>query len=953
MKKLIFILLLIAGLTPSVFGQYTAAVRFGSGAPAYTPSSVKKESYLYYDQINQRFWTYNPSVSKWEMEALEYANGTPASSIDSRVKFIVDTSQATSRIFLRKNNVWTLLSTGGGGGAATVVTAPTILGDGSGGTPLRVDTGAYKIATKTDVTFAYDIYTGASYSGIPSVLAIGKKYLLVNGIDTTEATKVSATVFNANEVRGYVGSTPPTYIRDGVNYINLKNAHWKNANLSVIAGETVDFTYQNTAWKPLKGYVTPEDCGAKGDGVTDDLLAFRAMLKSNYPLSLPTGNYRISDTLGINRAGVDLTGYGVKITQTTADKGVFYVKQPNVVIRGFELIGLFSSVVVPANTYNAFAITSTNASNLKIENNIIHGFGVGGMWLPNAPHAIIKDNLIYGNCLTADVGDATDIHMWAGSEGAQILNNRCFSNNSQGIFNIAGGDELVISGNQCTPKDPITFINIDTALIKRRHGIVVNYNQSIVKNSEITNNIVSNTNWTGIYLTGADSVINVLISGNVLSRNGLVDGNSLSGGICVLSNPKNLLISNNTISEYKNRLNGTGGITFLPGSSGANATFADSASCTITGNNINYCTTGIAFGGLSTNIIASNNVIKNFTIKSIGITTIPGIAHVGGYTINNNNFETASSLGATGFISIDLQASTKKVLIINNTFRATGTTKDTGIVSNYHPKIIINNNRFYNLTTAVYSGGYISTSLNNSSYNNFVDCTTAYDISATAVGNGYYYYKNDVFENTTNTALSSIGSKAVFNKNLHIQEINSGTGIVCLESTTDLLINGYSTLSSFAITLKSSPIAGDVLKIYFGGYVASGGIQVTGATTFVGGTVYGDAIPNGVRSGDQIHVFYDPTLLAWRSKYLPYNNSILIGIGSAVLVAGTVTIANASITANSRITLNYTTKTSGVNVLIVASKTVGVGFTVEAIVPAGTTIAATDNNTFNYTISNQ
>lgn len=104
---IVLILLFVSGFLFAQTGTYTASVRFGNGAPAFTPSVSKKESMMYYDNTNKRFWTYNGTT--WEMEAIEYFNGVPANSVDPKVKFGIDTNNVQPTIYLRKNSVWAAL----------------------------------------------------------------------------------------------------------------------------------------------------------------------------------------------------------------------------------------------------------------------------------------------------------------------------------------------------------------------------------------------------------------------------------------------------------------------------------------------------------------------------------------------------------------------------------------------------------------------------------------------------------------------------------------------------------------------------------------------------------------------------------------------------------------------------------------------------------------------------
>jgi hypothetical protein len=125
MRHWLFILALFL-IPPSVSGQYSATVRFGKGSPSYSPDTAKRESTLYFDITNQRLfnWAY---AKGWEVRTLEYVSGTPSNSIDSRVKFAVDSLSSPPKIYTRKGGVW-YEQVGTGGGGSTTFTYVDVTG---------------------------------------------------------------------------------------------------------------------------------------------------------------------------------------------------------------------------------------------------------------------------------------------------------------------------------------------------------------------------------------------------------------------------------------------------------------------------------------------------------------------------------------------------------------------------------------------------------------------------------------------------------------------------------------------------------------------------------------------------------------------------------------------------------------------------------------------------------
>lgn len=263
MKNIKFLLftILFSLFTMTAAAQYTAAVRFGTGAPTYVPNVVKKQSVKYTDTATGEEYTY--TAGAW-VKSSNTVYPTPVNNVlptnnavSLRNKFITDT--LLNKFYIDFNGV------------------------------------SYSIGSD-------EIFAGTSFANIPAVLKIGGKFRLINGTDTTEITKVNATTFNADEIRGYVGSVPPTYISSGTNRINLLSAVWKNPNINTITNEPVNFIYQHGTWKPEKNYLSAFDFGAKGDSITDDAPALRNLIayyagKTCYIDNPPTA-YLIGSSLG-------------------------------------------------------------------------------------------------------------------------------------------------------------------------------------------------------------------------------------------------------------------------------------------------------------------------------------------------------------------------------------------------------------------------------------------------------------------------------------------------------------------------------------------------------------------------------------------------------------------------------------------------------------------------------
>ena len=85
--------------------------------------------------------------------------------------------------------------------------------------------------------------------------------------------------------------------------------------------QQADATLQNSI-NLLSVYVTPEMFGAVGDGITDDTLAIQSAIDSNSVVVIPQGEYKITDSLVIDKT-ITLICYGIICNYATTPAFIF------------------------------------------------------------------------------------------------------------------------------------------------------------------------------------------------------------------------------------------------------------------------------------------------------------------------------------------------------------------------------------------------------------------------------------------------------------------------------------------------------------------------------------------------------------------------------------------------------------------------------------------------------
>lgn len=423
------------------------------------------------------------------------------------------------------------------------------------------------------------------------------------------------------------------------------------------------------------------DYGATGNGTTDDTAAIQAAINSlsasGGQVLFPAGTYKVTSTITLS-SNIALVGNAKSVINLNVTEiGLSIpVSGTNITVSDLSFTGTCARVISSAPT--------GVCTNIKILNNTISGAtlaGAGytsGIFLLGASNCLVEGNILTGNGLGANNGFCADIAFYAPNSSSvgmrnKILNNTCKS--TQVIFNFLAFNisNCLISGNfisgaktSTTNNDGYGIVVYDTASYTLPYSLT-NFNT-------ISNNTVTGTQGTGIYVASCD---NTTITGNTVSYVGAVqlDPTLPVGGIVL----NGLFSSQNTITGNTISSSGKDGIV-----SSSNTT------TTISGNTISASGQhGIHLRGLNQSISVVGNNISASTNRGI----FDDLAAKTYITISGNS---VYSSGSTG---IEINGMTKSV--ISGNVSANNSLK--GIVSNGNYNSITDNVLFDN-TDGAFSG---------------------------------------------------------------------------------------------------------------------------------------------------------------------------------------------------------------------------------------------------------
>jgi hypothetical protein len=529
-----------------------------------------------------------------------------------------------------------------------------------------------------------------------------------------------------------------------------------------------------TVAEKLAQTVSVMDFGAVGDGVANDTVAFQSAVDSGAASVYVPGvaaYYRVTNDITVpDNVKVYGDGWDSYVQQVTLNKDVFIAGNNNT----YSCLRL--KVADGNDTDFVNCIYAANVCNLTVVDNFLTPGDLGGVGvhIRGVKNSLVRGNRIFGGKWTAGSGTAAvaaDILLYSlsASERHIIEGNFCLSNNSQGIFVDAIGQDgdILVADNICVTLDPATCTATGTwSLIasggNRRHGIVIGYVSSSVSGSRavVSGNICRNTLWTGIYKPGVSSG-SVIISNNLCDLNGYAVGQALTGGIFLAQSGYELVIGN-TITNYQNTTTGdTGAITVVNAAGGL-------FSSEIRNNKIvGSAGYGIVLNTKATKVTIDGNTITGCTSSDIFWTPTPGIATLGGHCITNNVIDRTTGTFAAS-IDLRFEASTLYTLVKNNVLRGyDNTTNNIANVAvsrsgaNAYMQLIGNeiSNFYFGVTGSAYwTGGRLSDVQFEG--NVLRDCNTGFALGALDAAQTVPLTDNRFINVTTLSAIALGGSVA-------------------------------------------------------------------------------------------------------------------------------------------------------------------------------------------------
>ncbi len=386
-----------------------------------------------------------------------------------------------------------------------------------------------------------------------------------------------------------------------------------------------------TVQAKLRDVINAKDFGATGDGTTDDTAFLQAAataagtLRADLVIPATGTFYKLTTEVTIP-AGVRVYGGG-HLKQTVVNKNALIMGNDtsvsNLKIEGPSLL----STVDLKNT----GIEINGVSRVQVRNCNISGFETGGILYRNAYDVLIDGNYLYGNDWqgTAYGAGGGDIYSYnsTGSGRVIITNNHCMSNSSQGIGVAVNGmdQDVIVTNNVCITLDATGAVRATGTLV-RRHGIMLGYASQSFPNRRFVcaNNVVGNTQWTGIYATcaGSENTPPFIVSNNLIFDVGYETTNDLSAGIYIAARgtlPVN--VCGNTVFRFRNTNNAAGAYIAISGGSGTTGSvvFENNTTLESYGN-------GMFIGGLINEVSIKGHISRNTTEKDIYYLSNPGHA---------------------------------------------------------------------------------------------------------------------------------------------------------------------------------------------------------------------------------------------------------------------------------------------------------------------------------------
>jgi len=221
----------------------------------------------------------------------------------------------------------------------------------------------------------------------------------------------------------------------GAQWVNYGFAGYNaNRSSSYTARSFTDKNYVDSSFLVSMPYVTPEQYGAVGDGVTDDKTALQLAINSGKGVFLGSKTYLISDSI-LLPSNAKVFGLGAKsIIKTNRNRPALVIGGDNIQLTTFWLQGSG-----PDSTLNN-GIQVRGTLDEKTDNIIdglfISGFGSAGIYAVDNPSSVFAANLIVNNTVSSN----NEFGFWNAVRAEYTIYSNCVANGNRVGWRNAGGN---------------------------------------------------------------------------------------------------------------------------------------------------------------------------------------------------------------------------------------------------------------------------------------------------------------------------------------------------------------------------------------------------------------------------------------------------------------------------------------------------------------------------------
>ncbi|EQB3564866.1 phage tailspike protein [Escherichia coli] len=264
-----------------------------------------------------------------------------------------------------------------------------------------------------------------------------------------------------------------------------------------------------------RGMMFPAECGCVPDDIAFDNDVYINYWSSQAYCPGSKGVFYTSNSVTFTSSSsqVNVNASGMRIVVTVADKnGVILPADltKTYIIDGLESFCADGVKGTVRDLSDGFYISG--ARRVRLTNIRAEGWSNAGVWWYNVNRMEIDGFIGWrndwdGSSLFASGGDLVE---WTGTPGNSksclITNFGCYSDASQSISvnSLSAGRNIIISDGHCFTYSNTDFTSKPSADIKARHGITIGYNsnQDYGGAIKVSNVIIRDKGWTGIYRSG-------------------------------------------------------------------------------------------------------------------------------------------------------------------------------------------------------------------------------------------------------------------------------------------------------------------------------------------------------------------------------------------------------------------------------------------------------------------